>query len=255
VATPYSRLRAGENSKVSIALPEGSTRSTFQVSQGSAQLQNLETGETREIGEREQVSQTGDQLGDNIPLPPAPELLSPVDDFAINIDSTDRVQLTWSAVKGAGRYALQVSRSRLFGDNIVDAGDRVGTSATLGLRDEGRYLWRVAAYSREGALGPWSEIRKFRVASYRNLALEEDSEPPIIEFEVIMAGEIALISGTTEPGATMFINGEEALVAADGSFTATRTLYGSGQVPIEFVATDRAGNQTTQSKIVYLAEG
>ncbi|HVS14993.1 MAG TPA: hypothetical protein VMV46_13785 [Thermoanaerobaculia bacterium] len=255
VETPYTTLQAGEHSLVSIAVPEGSTRSTVRVSEGTARVRNLRTGESRELGERQEVSQSEDRFGVTVALPPPPDLLGPGDDFAINIDSTDRVKLTWSPVAGAVRYALQVSRSRLFGQNVVDAGDRVGTSATLGLREEGRYLWRVAAYGRGGGLGPWSEIRKFRVVSYRNLALEEDTEPPPIEIEVLLTGNIALITGSTEPGARIEINGEAAAVAADGSFTATRTLFGRGRVPIEFVAVDRAGNRTTERRFVYLDEG
>jgi hypothetical protein len=254
VETPYTRLRAGENSLVSIAVSEGSDRSTVRVSQGSARVESLETGEVRELGERQQVSQNGERLGATLPLPPAPVLLGPPDDYAINIDSTDRVKLTWNPVSGAIRYALQVSRSRLFGENIVDSEDRAGTAATLRLQEEGRYLWRVAAYDRNGTVGPWSEIQRFRVASYRSLALEEDAEPPTLEIEVLLTGSIALLTGKTEPGSRLEINGQEAVVAADGSFTATRTLFGRGRVPIEFVAVDRAGNQTTEQRFVFLDE-
>lgn len=254
VETPHSRLRAGGNSLVSIAVQEGSERSTVRVSQGTAEVENLRTGEKRELGERQQVSQNGDRLGATLPLPPAPQLVGPADDHAVNIDSTDRVKLTWSPVNGAIRYALQVSRSRLFGENVVDTTDRIGTSATLGLQEEGRYMWRVAAYDRNGSMGPWSEIRKFRVASYRNLALEEDTDKPTVEVEILLTGNIALITGSTEPGARLEINGVEAVVAADGSFTATRTLFGEGKVPIEFVAVDRAGNRTTEQRYAYLDE-
>jgi hypothetical protein len=255
VETRYSKLQAGEHSQVSIGLPEGSTSSTVRVSEGTAKVVNLSTGETRQLGERQEVSQSAERFGATVALPPQPTLIGPADDFAVNIDATDRVELNWNAVSGAVRYALQVSRSRLFGENVVDAGDRVGTSATLGLKEEGRYLWRVAAYGRNGALGPWSETRKFRVVSYRNLALEEDAEPPPLEIEILLTGRIALITGTTEPGSRLEINGQGAVVAADGSFTATRTLFGRGRVPIEFVAVDRAGNRTVERRFAYLDEG
>lgn len=254
VETRYSRLRAGENSLVSIAVPEGSDRSTVRVSQGTAEVESLETGEVRSLRERQQVSQNKERLGATVPLPAAPSLAGPPDDYAVNIDSTDRVELDWNAVPGASRYALQVSRSRLFGENVVDTSDRPGTSATLRLQEEGRYMWRVAAYDRNGNVGPWSEIRKFRVASYRNLALEEDAEPPVIDVEVLLNGNIALIKGSTEPGARMEINGREAVVAADGTFTATRTLFGTGRVAIDFLAVDRAGNETREQRFVFLDE-
>jgi hypothetical protein len=93
------------------------------------------------------------------------------------------------------------------------------------------------------------------VVSYRNLALEEDSLPPAIEIEILLTGNIALITGSTEPGARLEINGSDAAVAADGSFTETRALFGRGRTPVEFVAIDRAGNRTSERRFVYLDEG
>ena len=115
-------------------------------------------------------------------------------------------------------------------------------------------MWRVAVYDQTGALGPWSEPRKFRVASYRDLALEGDLEPPPIEVELLLNGNIALVKGTTEPGARLQLNGEDLFVAADGTFSTSVVLYGSGKTPVVFKAVDRAGNSTVERRVVYLDE-
>ena len=73
------------------------------------------------------------------------------------------MRLAWEPVPGAARYAFQVSRNRLFVDNVIDVANRTRTAATLGLRGEGTFLWRVAAFGADGAQGPWSEPRRFRV--------------------------------------------------------------------------------------------
>jgi hypothetical protein len=125
----------------------------------------------------------------------------------------------------------------------------------LALREAGNYVWRVAAYDSRGSLGPWSETRKFRVASYRELALDIDREPPTLEAQIMVNGNIALIVGKTEPGSALAINQVASSVAADGSFTATRTLWGTGRMAVDFVITDRAGNRTTERRWVFVEEG
>lgn len=253
--TPYTHLRAQQHSLVSIQLEEGAGRSQIRVSEGAARVRDLLNGRREELAERQQVDQTAAGFSAPILLPPHPLLAAPPDGFTINIDSKDRVKLEWTPVAGASRYMLQVSKSRLFGENLIEAGNRIGTEALLWLREEGNYVWRVAAVDARGTLGPWSETRKFRVASYRDLALEADREAPAVTADLMVNGNIALIVGKTEPGASLAINQEAALVAADGSFTATRTLWGTGRVAVDFVVTDRAGNQTTERRFVFVDPG
>ena len=52
-------------------------------------------------------------------------------------------------------------------NNIIDVEDRDTLKATVGLRGEGSFMWRVAAFGSEGIMGPWSAPRGFRVASRR----------------------------------------------------------------------------------------
>jgi hypothetical protein len=254
VATPFSVLEAERDSKASIELRPGGEESIVRVDEGRASVTNLSSGERRTLGERRQIAQLEDRFGPEVELPAQPLPLGPPDDWSINSDTTDEIVLTWQPVAQASRYALQVSRSRLFADTIIDDSERRAPRARLGIVEEGRYRWRVAAFDRRGNRGPWSDVREFRVASYRDLALDADTDPPVIQVEVRIHGNIALVQGRTEAGARLQLNDDEITVSADGAFVATHVLYGSGRLPLLFRATDRAGNVTTERRWVYLDE-
>ena len=63
-------------------------------------------------------------------------------------------------------------------DNIVDVDDREETRATIGLRGEGTFVWRVAAYNKVDTQGPWSSLQRFRVAARLPMDLTRRTEFP-----------------------------------------------------------------------------
>lgn len=254
VDTPTSKLEVGVNSSASIALDDSGNTSLVRVQRGTASVTSAASGEVRQLGELQQVSLTDDSFSDIQPLPGLAFLERPEDNQTVNIDSTDRLELAWREVAGARRYALQVSRSRLFGDNIIDTDQRSQPTATLGLAEQGSYSWRVAAYNAAGTLGPWSDPRTFRVASFRNLAIEGDDVPPAIEVDVVMNGNIAILTGRCEPGSKLEVNGEAIELAADGTFSTSQVVFETGQVPLVFRARDAAGNSSTARRWVYVDE-
>lgn len=254
VTTRFSEITVSQNTRASVALQEGSQESRVRVRRGSAEVRSVKTGETRQLGEDQQVTQVEDTLSTVEALPGAPDLLEPADNISVDIDTNDRVQLRWEDVDTAARYALQVSRSRLFGDTIIDTTRRLGTTATLGLREEGSYVWRVAAINEAGERGEWSEPRRLRVASWRGLALEHDETAPELQVNVIMNGYIAILRGKTEPGANVDLDGRPLPVGANGSFSTSENIDGVGAVTLHFRATDSVGNFTEVRKRVYLPD-
>ncbi len=124
------------------------------------------SGETRVVEELQKVRQDGTRLGGVEELPDQPALLEPIDNSELSIDEVGDVTLTWEPVKGASRYALQVSTNTLFVDNVIDVENRRRPRARVGLRGEGAFAWRVAAYDASGARGPWSLYNRFRVTSH-----------------------------------------------------------------------------------------
>jgi hypothetical protein len=168
VRTPSASARVREESQALVAYDEQAGVGRFATYQGNMEV-STDDGRTQEVGELQQVVQNRRGLSRPQPLPAIPALASPADGEVFDLDDRQLV-LTWQPVAGAERYALQVSRSQHFVDNIIDVEDRDNLKATLGLRGAGSFMWRVAAFGREGIMGPWSEPRGFRVASQRESA-------------------------------------------------------------------------------------
>jgi hypothetical protein len=256
ISTKYSEVTVGRNSQAMVSLPRDSSRSRVAVTRGQAKVRSSRTGEVRQLGELQQVTQTAERIGPTSALPGAPLLLEPPDNLSINIDSTQEVQLAWDEVNGAGSYTLEISRSRLFNDNLLLDSESVhrDTAVKIGLQEEGNYLWRVAATNRNGQQGPWSEYRKFKVASFEGLSLEDDNIAPPLEVNLQMQGNLVVFRGQTEPGAGLEINGESITVDADGSFSSTIEIFGrDGEwVSLVFKARDESGNTTTAPRRVFL---
>ena len=65
-------------------------------------------------------------------------------------------------------------------------------------------------------------------------------------------GNLILIQGSTEPGATVAINGEPVEVGGDGTFRKTIQLNREGVNTIVVRAADPAGNAAEVSKQVFV---
>ncbi len=163
VRTPSASALVRQESQALVAYDEEAQVGRFATYQGNMEV-STDDGRTEQVAELQQVTQTGRALSRPRPLPASPDLAGPEDGEVFGLDS-EQLVLTWQQVPGAERYALQVSRSQHFVDNIIDVEDRDTLKATVGLQAEGSFVWRVAAVGREGIKGPWSEPRAFRVAA------------------------------------------------------------------------------------------
>jgi hypothetical protein len=161
--------------------------------------------------------------------------------------------LAWQAVEGAETYALQVSASPLFVDNVIDVEGRRSTRATLGVRGEGVFHWRVAASGPGGALGPWSGARRFRVTAVTEDRNGEDRvPPPLVIDEIESYGSIFLVRGRTEPGISLTINSEPVQVDANGEFNKTVQFANPGWSFIEVRARDGQGAEAVVTRRVHV---
>ncbi len=255
VKTPGAVARVKESSEAYVSVDKGTSQGRFGSYRGSMELAS-NGGLTRQVGPLQQVVQTGDLLSEPKAMPGKPEPVEPVDDLLLDLDATKRVVLAWQPVPGASRYSLQVSRNHLFVDNVIDAGGRTKTRATLGVRGEGTFQWRVAAFGPDGLQGPWSEPRKFRVASAaRNGGGGEkrDATPPELDLgDVRTYGSISMVNGRSEPGARVEVNGEQVALGADGSFTKAVQLNKEGWNIIEIRARNAWGNETVRRHRVFV---
>jgi hypothetical protein len=254
VSTPGAEARVEQESEGFVAYEAQSRRGRFGAFRGGMELSGA-GGERRAVGELQQVVQTGDRLSEPRPLPGRPEPLAPADDVELALGEVPRLALSWKPAPGAARYALQVSRNRLFTDNVIDVAGRARTSATLGVRGAGSFQWRVAAVGADGSQGPWSEPRAFRVTSFEGGQREDggDTTPPQLELERVQPyGNIFMVGGRSEPGSQVLINDELVKVEADGSFTKTVQLTKEGWTHIKVLARDGSGNESVIRRSVFV---
>jgi hypothetical protein len=251
VATPDSQARVEDDSQAVVSYDEADKSANFTAYRGAVEVRS--GGETRRITALQTVQKVGSELSETQDLPPAPLLLSPSENQNLDIDSTRELLLSWQPVRGADRYALQISRNRLFVNNVIDVENRKTVEATLGLRGEGSFFWRTSAIGASGLQGPWSSPSRFRVASLRSRDDEVDQLPPEVSLDEVQAyGSIFIVRGSTEAGASVRVNGDPVVVEADGTFTKTIQLVQTGWDFIEARATDASGNEARARRRVYV---
>ena len=195
--------------------------------------------------------QQAERLGNTTGMLDSPVVIAPVNGFDLNLDRNRELVLSWEQVKDADGYQLQISRSRLFGEAVVDR-RRVKSSATLGVNEEGNYYWRVAAYGPDGELGPWSSLRKFRALSLDGVGWKDTVAPQLQLAKMQVNGNIVIVTGHTEPGVRVEIDGQRTPVEADGSFSLSITPESEGLVNVEVSAVDASGNRTEDSQKVFI---
>lgn len=251
VATPQAQAVVATESEASVVYDESKREGRFAAYRGGMQVEA--GGQTQKLAALEAVRESKGKLEPIEKLPPSPRLVRPAENADFDLSHQKQVQLVWEGVQGGERYALQISRNRLFVDNVIDVADRRGTEALLGVQGEGAFLWRVAAIRAGNLRGPWSAPARFRILSARAAGSSSDHEPPELQVQEVQSyGSIFIVSGHTEPGATVTIDDEPVTVQADGAFTKTIQLAQSGWAFLEIKAVDTAGNQTTHRSRVFV---
>lgn len=252
VKTPGAVARVHQDSEAFVTYDKESNSGRFGALRGGMDLSS-KGGTSRQVGELQQVEQTGELLTEAAPLPGRPEPTDPADNIDLDLARQRSLVLAWKPVPGASRYTLQVSRNRLFVDNVIESENRTKTRATLGVRGEGTFAWRVAALGADGLQGPWSTPRQFRVISFRTQGGDGDRTPPKLDLEDVKAyGSIFMVDGRSEPGSRIEVNSEQVKVEADGSFTKAVQLNKEGWSIIEIKAYDAAGNVTARRPRVFV---
>ena len=175
-------------------------------------------GQTTQIHENEFASVNNGQITNREKLLDPPHQSSP-ENLAQIVDSTGAgasVALTWQS-NNATSYYLQVSRSPYFSpDSIfVDRPQLTTTESRIGGLSPGTYYWRLRSTAKSGQTTDWDEPWKFQVVKNDNGRSIEVSE---WRSENI-GGNVYLVSGRTQPGLAVRVQGREATyVASDGTF-------------------------------------
>jgi len=227
-------------------------KSVVDVFEGRISVETDTHKETVDAGERVAARANG-ALDPKQSLPGIPRLLTPSDQrvFVFDGSKSETVSLGWGQVPGADKYRLTIANGSLFTNPIYD-GRRAETSAVVDTVAPGSYYWRVSALSQSDVEGPVSSARRFRVSS-QQIRDRKDSKPPRLEItEFVPIGQMVIINGQTEPGATLWVDNTKIDVFDDGTFNAVVRLRREGANDLEIVAQDNAGNRSKASRTAYL---
>lgn len=216
--------------------------STIAVYQGVAEV--VASGQTVRVGANQSSTVALDQVPTApIPLPAKPVRTSPEEPglFAYR-DLPPKIRFAWTAADGVGRYRFVLARDRDFRDVVVE--ERLSSPAfTHGNLKHGEYYWRVSAWDGERE-GPFSDAWTVRVV--------EDREPPTLDVRFPSKSTVPgryTLSGTTEPGARVFVGGEAVTLSKTGGFSYPLQIrQGVNVIVVE--AIDEAGNVAYRSEFV-----
>ena len=255
VATDNVETKVAEESRVAVNVNGSDHRTTVAAYAGTAKVQSRSGAEVV-LRRQDRVTATADgSLGAKEQIPDPPTLLAPGNNTAVDLDRSPILTLRWRLPPRATRSHLQVSRSRRFFPSSVDidAKDLTRPRARLKGLLAGTYFWRVAAVDSDGAESDWSTVRRFRFShGLRPLPMEDHTPPDLTVQPARQMGQLFIVEGQTEPGATVTINGESVDVDADGHFRKAVEAHSAGWNDLVVDAVDPAGNRTERRQRVYV---
>ena len=250
VKTPSSEAEVRSSSEALVSYNQG--KGEFAAYAGGMEVTSS-NGQKREVRPLQKVSQVGDLLSEPVALPGQPQLLRPTPKEQVVFSDGSTLNLQWRAAARASSYALRISNTPLFTHSVVEDLERRKTSARLEARGPGEFFWQVAAVASDGARGPWSETRSFRLVPQQNASPEDDNTPPMLEIEDLRTwGRMVLVSGRTEADAKILINSEPVAVATNGSFSKVLQMKQEGFAFVEITATDPWENSQDLRRRVFI---
>lgn len=252
VATDAVTARSDDGGTFRISVDKDRKNALFDALSGTLQVAGSDRREFVAEGERLRTAPDGRFEGKDA-LPAAPRLVAPNDQriFVHEDPSQSRTTLSWEPVKNASRYLVVIADKPLF-SNPRYTGQHAETSVVIDGVAPGEYFWRVAAISRNGVQGAFSQERRFRVATER-IRDRGDTTPPDLQItDKVQTGSMLILNGKTEPGAALWVGEEKVEVAADGSFYAVVRLTKEGVNDVSIIAQDIAGNTRKLTHRAYL---
>ena len=218
------------------------------VKKGSGDV--VRNGETVRLSDWEKVSFEGKapkmekekEIG-----PPTP--ISPANMMPIFVAGDPKpIEFSWTKMPNAVGYRLRISRNPYFSSMIVDR--KVGTAdvEVSGLA-QGAYYWLVQSYDAEGKESVESEKNRFTL-----IPKGKDSDAISLDVDpFVQHGHVIELTGKTEIGARVMVNGREVpVVGGDGSFHFFTSPLPPGENVITITAQDSKGGVNTQQKKVVI---
>jgi hypothetical protein len=230
------------NSRAAVKLDKDTKESEIVVSNGSAQVQRGQ--DQIEVAQYQKVNiPPGGPISKSDVLAP-PELLEPINLTPIIVENprTAAVHFEWKPVQDASSYSLRISTTTMFTKIVKEAPRVSGTSVDIIGLDAGDYFWNVTATSAKKSSSDVSETNKF------TLVAQGKSQDMLLEIQSTqLVGHAVEITGRTEPGAALIINGQPVPnIAKDGTFRHFTEPLLPGEHTIVVIGQNRRGGTAKQ---------
>ncbi len=244
VQTPQTQNKLGSQTGASFGVnPDNSE--DIRVNQGQMDTTTVKTGETTTVkgGEYVSINPSGN-IGRREKLLDLPSPVGPRDLERISVSSSGAatVTLKWQrpASGSAAHYRVEVATSPFFvpAGKVIERDQLAATEFNASDLRPGNYFWRVRATAFSGQASDWSDPQKFIVVpsgTNESVAIQVTSTDYV-------GGNIYLVRGHAQSGATIRILNRQTLAGSDGSFQLQITVpEGTREVTIE--AQDQQGNR------------
>ncbi|HVO79919.1 MAG TPA: hypothetical protein VMT28_04275 [Terriglobales bacterium] len=177
------------------------------------------------------------------PTPISPANMMPI----FTSDDSKAIEFSWTKMPNAVGYRLRISRNPYFSSTIVDRKVDTADVEVSGL-PEGAYYWLVQSYDAQGKGSVESEKNRFTL-----IPKEGNTEAINLELDpFIQHGHVLELTGKTEVGARVMVNGREVpVIGADGRFHYFMPPLPTGESVITITAQNaKGGVNTLQKKVV-----
>ena len=179
------------------------------------------------------------------PTPISPGNMMPV--FANIGEKSKEVEFTWTPMTNAAGYRLRIAHNPYFSSVLLDRKVQTPSVVVTGL-PIGAYYWSIQSYDAAGKESVESEKNRFTIIAKTkekiDIALDID---PFVQH-----GHVIEVTGKTEGGARVMVNGMEVpFVGDDGTFHYFTPPLGPGENVITVTAQNsKGGVNTRQAKVL-----
>ena len=230
------------NSRAAVKSDKDTKESEIVVSNGSAVLQRGQ--EKVEVSQWQKASvPSGGAITKSDVLAP-PDLLEPLNLAPIIAENAKSalIHFEWKPVQDAVTYSLRISTTSMFTKTVREVTVVKGTSADLSGLDAGDYFWDVIATNAKKMSSDVSDPYKF------TLVAQGKAQEMTLEIQDMhLVGRAVEITGRTEPGAALIINGQHVPnIAPDGTFRHFTEPLLPGEHTIVVIGQNRRGGTAKQ---------
>jgi hypothetical protein len=254
VTTDAANTEISSDSRVAVGVDEENRRTTVATFKGRALVRNL-SGVEMSLQDREQIAAATDgTFSQKRTIPNPPQQVDPHNNAGFDLTAQRVIRLNWRRPNPTSAVHLQVSRSHRFISEEIDVDAALTKDgARLEAILPGTYFWRVATVGAEDLRSEWSAVRRFRIFSSDQQSLLQDTTPPVLKVNPPQQlGNMFILEGRTEMGATVSINGEVVRLDSSGRFRKTVEVIDNGWNDIVIESEDPSGNRTERRERVFV---